>query len=90
MCLAVPMQVVDIAGARATVASGGMHLEVGVELVGTVRNGDWLIVHAGYAIEVLDAASAAETLALFAEVAAAQRADLDTGDFAQAKQGGDS
>jgi len=64
MCLAIPLQVLSIDGDRAHVASGGMELEVGLELVDEVSVGDYVIVHAGYAIQQLTAAEAEETLTI--------------------------
>lgn len=68
MCLAVPAQVVAMnpAAATATVELGGMRVEVSLALVDDVRPGDYLLVHVGYALQKLDEAEAAQTLALFA------------------------
>ena len=65
MCLAVPMQVKHIDGRLAVVQSGGAELTAALDLVDGVRVGDYVIVHAGYAIQVLDAEEAKETLAIF-------------------------
>ena len=68
MCLAMPMEVVRIEGARGLVRSAGIELEVGLELVQDVAPGDYVIVHAGYAISALPADEARETLAIFAQL----------------------
>lgn len=70
MCLAIPMQLTDIDGPRGTVNTGGVSCEVRLDLVEAPRKGDYVLVHAGYAIGVLDEAEAAETLTLLAEVGA--------------------
>lgn len=68
MCLAVPMKVVEIAGDMAVVESTGLRREVGIMLLDKVKLGDWLIVHAGFAISKLTKKQARETLALFREM----------------------
>jgi len=69
MCLAVPLRLIDISDDRltGTVDAGGSPLTVGLELVPTVEVGDFVLVHAGMAIEVLDEAEAEETLRLYRE-----------------------
>jgi len=64
MCLAVPGKVISIEGKEAVVDFLGTRRTVRVDLV-EARVGDHVIVHVGYAIDVLDEESAAETLALF-------------------------
>jgi hydrogenase expression/formation protein HypC len=68
MCLAIPMRVVSISGPVAQVEEGGVRREVRVDLIEQVAVGDYLIVHAGVAIERLDPQEAQETLRLFAEM----------------------
>lgn len=68
MCLAIPAKVVEIHGDTATVDFGaGTTREVNVSLV-EAKVGEYVIVHAGYAIEVLDQKAAEETLALWNEI----------------------
>ena len=62
MCLAVPMQLMEVDGQRGVVLSGGVRLAVGLDLVEAPVVEDWVLVHAGYAIAVLDEAEARETL----------------------------
>ena len=69
MCLAVPAEVKSIEGTTAKVDFGGVMREVNVSLV-TAQVGDYVIVHAGYAIEVLDREEAEKTLQLFRELLA--------------------
>ena len=71
MCLAIPARVVEIRPfERALVEVGGVRREVSVQLVDDVQPDDYLIVHVGFALSKLDAAQAAQTLALFEEIAA--------------------
>jgi hydrogenase expression/formation protein HypC len=68
MCLAIPAKVVDFTGDVAKVDFGsGTMREVNVSLV-NVKVGEYVIVHAGYAIEVLDQKAAEETLSLWNEI----------------------
>jgi hydrogenase expression/formation protein HypC len=74
MCLAVPMKIVSIGPDGAGVAEvSGTRYDVHLELVEGAALGDYVIVHAGYAIEKLDREEADERLALFAEMARAER-----------------
>ncbi len=68
MCLAVPMKVVEISGPIAQVEESGVRREARVDLVEGVEIGDYVIVHAGIAIERLEPEEAEKTLALFAEM----------------------
>jgi len=68
MCLAIPAKVVEIKGNTARVDFGaGTVRDVDVSLV-EAKVGEYVIVHAGYAIEVLDREAAEETLRLWNEI----------------------
>jgi hydrogenase expression/formation protein HypC len=68
MCLAIPAKVLEVRGETAKVDFGaGTIRDVNVSLV-KARVGEYVIVHAGYAIEVLDRKAAEETLALWNEI----------------------
>jgi hydrogenase expression/formation protein HypC len=64
MCLAVPLEVVSIVGDMARVRSAGLEIDVALDLVEGTAVGDFVIVHAGYAIQRLTAEEATETLAI--------------------------
>jgi hydrogenase expression/formation protein HypC len=68
MCLAVPMKVTEIDGPIAQVEQGGVRRQARVDLVEGINVGDYVIVHAGIAIDRLDPEEAEETLRLFAEM----------------------
>ncbi|MGI6033707.1 MAG: HypC/HybG/HupF family hydrogenase formation chaperone [Coriobacteriales bacterium] len=70
MCLAVPAQVKDIDEEQrlGTVDILGVTREVALDLVPRAKVGDWILVHAGYGIEVVDEQYANETLELFKEI----------------------
>ncbi len=69
MCLAVPALVVAINPQQnmATVAVDQVWVEVSLALVDEVQVGDYLLIHVGFALQKIDQAEAAATLALFAE-----------------------
>ncbi len=67
MCLAVPGKIIEIEGKKAKVDYGGIKREVDISLV-NAKEGDYVIVHAGFAIQVLDEKNAIETLKLFEEI----------------------
>jgi hydrogenase expression/formation protein HypC len=68
VCLAVPAQIrAKISESFATADFGGLQKTINVSLV-DAKVGDWVVVHAGYAIQVLDAEEAAKTLELLREL----------------------
>lgn len=81
MCLAIPLRIARIEGALAEVEMSGVTRRVSLALTPEARVGDYVLVHTGYAISVLDEAEAQETLALFAAIdEAARRADQPADD----------
>lgn len=68
MCLAIPMQLVERGELDGVVELRGVQRRIGLLLCPDARVGDHVLVHAGYAIGCIDAAEAAETLALIEEV----------------------
>lgn len=67
MCLAIPAKVLEIEDRTAVVDMGGVNTPVDISLVQDVKTGDYLIIHAGFAIQVLDEEEALETLELLRE-----------------------
>jgi len=63
MCLAIPMRVTEIEGNLGHVESAGIKMTIALDLVDDVRPGDFVIVHAGFAITRLSAEEAEENLA---------------------------
>ncbi len=68
MCLAVPMRVVEVRGPVALAEASGVRCEVRLDLVDEAGVGAYLLVHAGYAIGLLDEEEARETLALLEQM----------------------
>lgn len=68
MCLGVPMRVAHIEGETALCEIDGVKREASLMMVEDVAVGDFVLIHAGFAIEKLDEADARETLRLFREL----------------------
>jgi hydrogenase expression/formation protein HypC len=73
MCLAIPARVMRLDGSKAQVDFGeGVLRDVNVTLV-DAKVGDYVLVHAGYAIQTVDEKDALETLALWKEILAVEK-----------------
>ena len=71
MCLAIPARVLEVQpDGWAEVEVGGVRSRISLALIDGVNVGDYVIVHAGFALTRLDVVEAEKTLALFAEIAA--------------------
>jgi hydrogenase expression/formation protein HypC len=71
MCLAIPSKIIKIQNNMATIDVEGVQREASLLLIEDARVGDYVIVHAGFAIQKLDEAAARETLDLLREAVAA-------------------
>jgi hydrogenase expression/formation protein HypC len=69
MCLAVPVRVVSIEGNEAEVEIGGVRRRVSIMLTPEANVGDYVLLHTGYAINVINEAEAQETLKILEEMA---------------------
>ena len=67
MCLAIPLILSDREGDTGHVAMAGGSIEVDLTLVPNAQPGDYVLVHAGFAINVYEKEEAQEILALWAE-----------------------
>lgn len=69
MCLAVPGKIVDIDGElMAEIDYGHLRTKASLQLVPEAQPGQWVLVHAGFAVQLLDESEAQETLALLREL----------------------
>ena len=68
MCLAIPMKVVKKDKDKAIVESNGLRRDINISLLKNVKIGNYVIVHAGFAIEKLDEKRANETLDLLEQM----------------------
>lgn len=71
MCLAIPSRITKIENNMATIDVEGVQRKVSLLLLEDARVGDYVIVHAGFAIQKLDESAAQETLDLLREAIAA-------------------
>ena len=73
MCLAIPARIVALtAPGAAVVELSGVRKAISIALVPEAQVGDYVIVHVGHALGLLDVAEAEATLALFAELEASR------------------
>jgi hydrogenase expression/formation protein HypC len=72
MCLAIPMEIVERGECDGTVELGGVRRRISLMLCPEAQLGEFVLVHAGYALTVIDKEEAAKTLALLEQ--------LDAGD----------
>lgn len=83
MCLAVPGKIIEITdnpsgeaiGAAGTVDFQGSQIEVGLAFVPEAKVGDWVLVHAGFALNTLDEEEARETWKYLEEAGLAEAPD---------------
>ncbi len=68
MCLAMPMKIKNIDGNSADCEAGGLTQKVRIDFVSDARPGDYLMVHAGFAIEKMTEKEALENLELLEEI----------------------
>ncbi len=70
MCLAIPSKIIKIENNMATIDVDGVQREASLLLLEDAGVGDYVIVHAGFAIQKIDETAAGETLALLKAAAA--------------------
>ncbi|MDC7950755.1 HypC/HybG/HupF family hydrogenase formation chaperone [Methanomassiliicoccaceae archaeon COG_1] len=75
MCLAIPGKIVAIDGDVGVIDFGGTKKEANISMV-DAKVGDWAIVHAGFAIELMDEAEAEETVELWNDFLSSGEADI--------------
>ncbi len=69
MCLAIPALIKSIDGYLAEVEVGGVTRQANLQLTPEARPGDYVLLHTGFAISIVDPAEAEATLQLLAEIA---------------------
>ncbi len=69
MCLAIPALITSINDKEAEVEIGGISRRISLYLTPEAKVGDYVLVHTGYAINVLDQEQAKETLDILREIA---------------------
>ncbi|MCX6841608.1 MAG: HypC/HybG/HupF family hydrogenase formation chaperone [candidate division WOR-3 bacterium] len=68
MCLAIPLRLISVNGTDAVGEVGGIQREVSIMMTPDVKVGDYVIVHAGFAIQVLDQKEAEENLEILRQI----------------------
>ncbi len=68
MCLSIPAKVISVEGDIARASVGGTIIEAGLHLVEGVKEGDYILIHTGYALEKISEAEALETMKLIREL----------------------
>ncbi|MBW2024141.1 MAG: HypC/HybG/HupF family hydrogenase formation chaperone, partial [Deltaproteobacteria bacterium] len=69
MCLAIPAKIIEINDGMGTIDMDGTQREVSLLLLNDAKVGDYVIVHAGFAIHKIDEAEAMESLKVLKEMA---------------------
>jgi len=72
MCLAIPAMIKSIKGEQAVADIEGVTRDISLQLTPDAKVGDYVLLHTGYAISIIDAAEAEETLKLLREMAEAR------------------
>jgi hydrogenase expression/formation protein HypC len=68
MCLAIPVRVISISGTDADIEIGGVNRRISITLTPEAKIGDYVLLHTGYSIKVIDEAEARDTLKLLDEI----------------------
>ena len=68
MCLAIPTKIIGIDGEMAEVEIGGVKRKASIQLVPDAKVGDYILLHAGFAIELIDEEEALETLEMLEQI----------------------
>jgi hydrogenase expression/formation protein HypC len=83
MCLAIPSRITEINENMGVIDVVGVQREVSLLLVENPQVGDWVIVHAGFAIQIIDEATAQESLRYLREAAQLLAENDDSGTAAK-------
>ncbi len=75
MCLAIPALIKKIEGKEAEVEIGGIFRRISLWLTPEAKTGDYVLVHTGYAISIVDQEEALETLKMFRQMAEQESVD---------------
>ena len=68
MCLSIPAKILSINGSMAEVSAGGSIFKAGLQMIEDAKPGDYILLHAGFAIQKLSEEEAAETLRIIEEM----------------------
>ena len=68
MCLSIPARILSIDGNMAEVSAGGTIFKAGLHMIENPNIGDYILLHAGFAIQKISEEEAAETLKILREI----------------------
>jgi hydrogenase expression/formation protein HypC len=68
MCLSIPARIVSINGKMAEVSAGGSIFKAGLHMIENAKPGDYILLHAGFAIQKISEKEAVETLRIIEEM----------------------
>ena len=68
MCVALPCKLVKVDGNEGIAELGGSHVKTRLDLLPEAQVGDYVLVHAGFAIQTVDEEEAQKTLKILAEL----------------------
>jgi hydrogenase expression/formation protein HypC len=68
MCLSIPARIVSINGKMAEVSAGGSVFKAGLHMIENAKPGDYILLHAGFAIQKISEKEAVETLRIIEEM----------------------
>mgnify|MGYP001042488421 FL=1 len=88
MCLAIPTLITSIEGTTARAEVGGVERAISLALTPEARVGDYVLVHTGFAISVIDEDEAQETLRLLEELAEFYTDEMVAAEMEQQPGGG--
>lgn len=68
MCLSIPAKIVSVEGFTAEVSAGGSLFKANLQMVENAKVGDYVLLHAGFAIQKISEKEAGETISLLDEL----------------------
>ncbi len=68
MCLSIPALILSISGDMAEVSAGGSVFKAGIQMIEDARPGDYVLLHAGFAIQKISGEQALETIRIIDEM----------------------
>jgi hydrogenase expression/formation protein HypC len=68
MCLSIPAKIISIEGKTARASVGGTIINVGLHMIDDIKEGDYVLVHTGFALQKISDDEAQETLKLIREM----------------------
>ena len=68
MCLSIPALILSISGSMAEVSAGGSVFKAGIQMIEDARPGDYILLHAGFAIQKISEEEALETIRIIDEM----------------------